>query len=160
MDPSGPPQPSKSSAYEAQANLASSTPQEERRAQTHSHEGRHVAERVPPTQTKGRGIAEATPSSLGYGILGAPAGEERFGRTQQEVGRGQELEGEQMRAPGEGDVAGAVERKPGAGGEQPDLAGDLERKKNEQAAMREEMKERRRHGEAPDSGDVRAEVGT
>lgn len=34
------------------------------------------------------------------------------------------------------------------------------RKKNEQAALREEMKERRRHGEAPDGGDVRAEVGT
>ncbi|KAI1458025.1 hypothetical protein F4805DRAFT_154424 [Annulohypoxylon moriforme] len=158
MNPSGPPQPPKSTAYETQSNLATSNPLEQRKAHDHHTRGTDVAERMPPTRSKG--VEEATPSSLGYGIHGAPAGEERYGRSQEQVGRARELEGEQMRAPGEGDVARAVEGKPGAGGEQIDLAGDLERKKNEQATMREAVKEQRRRGEAPDSGDVRAEVGT
>ncbi|KAI2471059.1 hypothetical protein F4781DRAFT_151062 [Annulohypoxylon bovei var. microspora] len=157
MDPSGPPQPPKSTAYETQGNPATSNPSEQRSARDHPH-GKKVAERVPQAQSSG--LADATPSSLGYGIHGAPAGEERYGRTQEQVGRAQELEGEQMRAPGEGDVAGAVERKSGAAGEQPDLAGDLDRKKREQASMREAVKEQRRRGEAPDGGDVRAGVGT
>ncbi|KAI1762069.1 hypothetical protein GGR53DRAFT_468674 [Hypoxylon sp. FL1150] len=165
MDPSGPAQPPKQSAYETQGNPVSSKPSELQQQRQHEHKhaqgGRSVEQRSPAdTQSQSSGIGEALPSSLGYGIRGAPAGEERFGRTQEEVGRGQELEGEQMRAPGEGDVASAVERKPGASGEQPDLASDLDRKKEEQAAKREAIKEDRKHGRAPDDGDARAGVVT
>ncbi|KAI1386548.1 uncharacterized protein F4822DRAFT_319802 [Hypoxylon trugodes] len=159
MDPSAPSQPSKATAYETQGNPASSNPSEQRSEQRHSHDhGRVVDERSPSGQAAG--LKEAVPSSLGYGIRGAPAGEEQFGRTHEQVGRNRELEGEQMRAPGEGDVADVVQRKPGAGGEQPDLAGDLDRKKREQAGKREAIKEERRHGRAPDEGDVRAGVAT
>ncbi|KAI1134339.1 hypothetical protein F5Y05DRAFT_398381 [Hypoxylon sp. FL0543] len=159
MDPSGPPQPPKDTAYETQGNPVTSNPSEQRSAAQHHTHGKPVDERLPQTQT-GHGDAAAVPSALGYGIRGAPAGEERFGRTQEQVGRSRELEGEQMRAPGEGDVAGAVERKAGAGGSEPDLASDLDRKKREQASKREAVKEDRRLGRAPDDGDVRAGVAT
>ncbi|OTA59094.1 hypothetical protein K449DRAFT_397400 [Hypoxylon sp. EC38] len=157
MDPSGPSQPPKHAAYEIQDNPATSTPSEQRSAQHHLH-GKPIDERIPPSQSSG--LSEAVPSSLGYGIHGAPAGEEQYGRTQEQVGRSRELDGEQMRAPGEGNVASAVERKSGASGEQPDLASDLDRKKREQAPMREAIKEERRQGRAPDDGDVRAGVAT
>ena len=45
-----------------------------------------------------------------------------------------------MAAPGEGKVADAVDQKPGATGAQPDLASDLDRKKEEQREAREEIK--------------------
>ncbi|KAI1401349.1 hypothetical protein F4819DRAFT_458780 [Hypoxylon fuscum] len=157
MDPSGVAQPSKETAYETQGNPATSNPAEQRSAQHHA-QGKHLDERMPSSQSSGLG--EAVPSSLGYGIHGAPTGEERYGRTQEQVGRNQELEGDQMRAPGEGDVASVVERKPGATGSQPDLASDLDRKKEEQASKREAIKEERRHGMTSDEGDVRAGLGT
>ncbi len=47
-----------------------------------------------------------------------------------------DLEGEQMRAPGEGDIASAQDNKHGFG-EQGDLASDLDRKKDEQATIKE-----------------------
>lgn len=78
--------------------------------------------RTPSSQPQ-----EAIPSSLGHGVRGAPPGEEKFGRTNEQVGRHQELEGDKMRMLNEGDVADAVNRKPGASGSQPDLASDLDR---------------------------------
>ncbi|KAI1416773.1 hypothetical protein F5Y13DRAFT_153035 [Hypoxylon sp. FL1857] len=157
MDPSGPPQPPKETAYETQGNPATSNPSEQDSARHHAH-GKPVDERSPSSRSSGLG--DAVPSSLGYGIHGAPAGEERYGRTQEQVGRSGELEGDQMRAPGEGDVASAVERKSGASGSQPDLASDLDRKKREQASKREAIKEDGRQGRAPDEGDVRAGIAT
>lgn len=47
-----------------------------------------------------------------------------------------DLDGEQMRAPGEGDIASAQDSKHGFG-EQGDLASDLDRKKDEQATIKE-----------------------
>ena len=88
--------------------------------------------------------SEATPSSLGHGVHGAPAGEEARGLTHEDVGRHKELDGEQMRASGEGDVASVVDRKPGATGGEGDLASDLDRKKAEQAPAREQRGEERR----------------
>ena len=58
---------------------------------------------------------------------------------------GSNVEGEQMRAAGEGDVARAQDHKTGFG-EQADLASDLDRKKAEQAPMREDIKEERERG--------------
>lgn len=51
-----------------------------------------------------------------------------------------------MRAPGEGEIADAVDHKAGATGSQPDLLSDLDRKKAEQAPAREEIKEQRSQG--------------
>ena len=94
--------------------------------------------RIPTKQTTSQ--SEATPTPVAYGIRGAPAGEERHGLTHEDVGRSNELDAQQMAAPGEGKVASAVDNKPGASGEQPDLASDLDRKKEEQAEAREEIK--------------------
>lgn len=141
MDPSGPAQPPKNTAYTTPANPASSTPSEVQQQQRQGAHGNNnpspTDERMPPSSSRVGGgsssIDEATPSSLGYGIHGAPAGEERFGRTaavveqEEQGGHRGELDGEQMRASGEGDVASVVRRKPGATGEQPDLASDLDR---------------------------------
>ncbi|KAH9908562.1 hypothetical protein F4778DRAFT_351971 [Xylariomycetidae sp. FL2044] len=154
MDPSQPAQPSLNTAYETKGNPVTSNPAEQRAAAQHHSSGKPVEERFPTSQASG--IDEAVPSSLGRGIRGAPPGEEQFGRTEEEAGRHRELEGEQMRAPGEGDVADVVNRKPGASGSQPDLASDLDRKKAEQAEQREAVKEQRKYGMVSDGGDVRA----
>lgn len=130
MDPSGPAQPPKDAAYETRGNPASANPSERRSTEHHHVHGRTTDEHLPVPagrSSSGQAGADAVPSSLGYGIRGAPAGEEKYGRTQEQVGRGRELEGDQMRAPGEGDVADVVARKPGATGSQPDLASDLDR---------------------------------
>ncbi|KAI1359284.1 hypothetical protein F5Y08DRAFT_319999 [Xylaria arbuscula] len=133
MEPSGVPQPPLNAAYQTEGNGVTSNPAEQRAAHQHDN-GRTVTERLPESQSSG--IKDAVPSSLGWGIRGAPPREERFGNTPEEAGRHRELEGEQMRAAGEGQVSDAVRRKPGATGSQPDLAGDLDRKKNEQAEAR------------------------
>lgn len=58
------------------------------------------------------------------------------------MGRSQDVNAEQMAAPGEGAVADAVKgTKSGGGGKEPGLETDLDRKKEEQAPMREAMKE-------------------
>ncbi|KAI1657907.1 hypothetical protein F4813DRAFT_358364 [Daldinia decipiens] len=157
MNPSGPAQPPKDTAYKTQGNPVTSNPSEQNSAQHRTH-GKPVDERLPSGQPSNLG--DALPSSLGYGIHGAPAGEEKYGHTPEQVGRNQELDGDQMRAPGEGEVASVVERKPGASGSQPDLASDLDRKKQEQFSKREAVKEERRQGRAPDDGDARAGVAT
>lgn len=65
----------------------------------------------------------------------------------------EDLEGEQMRAPGEGDVMNAQFNKKNAGwGEQNSLTSDLDRKKAEQTEAREETKSSREHGEDVDGG--------
>jgi hypothetical protein len=124
MDSSGPSQPPVNAAYKTEGNAATSNPSEQRAAHDHSH-GQPVEERLP--EAPASGSREAGAWALGRGIRGAPAGEEQFGRTEEDVGRHRELDGDQMRMPGEGAVADAVERKPGASGSQPDLASDLDR---------------------------------
>lgn len=65
----------------------------------------------------------------------------------------EDLNGEQMRAPGEGDVMHAQDNKKNAGwGEQDSLTSDLDRKKAEQAGAREEIKAGRAGGESVDGG--------
>ncbi|OCK93740.1 uncharacterized protein K441DRAFT_564421, partial [Cenococcum geophilum 1.58] len=68
------------------------------------------------------------------------------GKTVEDVGRHNELDGEQIAAPGEGKVRGVVEGedgRKGASGQQDDLTADIERKKAEQAPAREAMKQQR-----------------
>ncbi|GAP86401.1 hypothetical protein SAMD00023353_1800040 [Rosellinia necatrix] len=149
MEPSGVLQPPRDAAYQTEDNAATSNPDEKRAAHHHGG-GRSVAERFPGDQSSS--VQEAVPSSLGWGVRGAPAGKERPGQTPEAAGRQSELDGEQMRAPAEGQVADAVDRKPGATGSQPDLASDLDRKKREQAEARNAIMEERRHGRTPDGG--------
>ena len=73
------------------------------------------------------------------------------------MGRHNENDGDQMRAPGEGDIADVVDAKPGAGGSQVDLASDLDRKKAEQAPMRE--KEEAKKDKAIDVGGILGQRG-
>jgi hypothetical protein len=59
----------------------------------------------------------------------------------------EDLEGEQIRPPGEGDVMGAQLDKKNAGwGEEKSLTSDLDRQKAEQQGAREEMKAARKSG--------------
>jgi len=76
-------------------------------------------------------------------VRGAPPGEEAKGETEETVGRHNEMDGQQMRASGEGQVADVVDKKPGASGEQESFTSDLDRKKAEQAPAREAIKEQR-----------------
>ncbi|KAI1113424.1 hypothetical protein F5Y14DRAFT_451961 [Nemania sp. NC0429] len=125
--PSGKPQPPRNAAYETEGNAATSNPAEEERAAHHHGHGQPVARRAPGNQSPD--IRDAVSSRLGRGA--ATGEEERFHHTrgESEAGLGDEIEieGDTMRAPGEGRVADAVGRKPGASGSQPDLAGDLDR---------------------------------
>lgn len=58
------------------------------------------------------------------------------------MGLSQDVNAEQMEVPGEGKVASAVKgEKSGSGGSQPGLESDLDRKKSEQAPMREAAQE-------------------
>jgi len=63
------------------------------------------------------------------------------------------LDGEQMRAPGEGEVMDAQLNKDQAGwGEEESLTSDLDRKKQEQKGAREDIKQERQEGQNVDGG--------
>ncbi|KAI9720765.1 MAG: hypothetical protein M1828_005556 [Chrysothrix sp. TS-e1954] len=144
LEPSAPAQPELNQVYTTPGNPAQTEPAEDSLAHSQATANTTTTDkRVPTKQTSS--IDEATPSSLGYGVHGAGPGEEARGGTHESVGRSNELDGNtQMRAPGEGDVRDVVMEKPGATGGQSDMASDLDRKKAEQAPMREEIKEQRR----------------
>lgn len=78
---------------------------------------------------------------MARGIRGAGPGEDPSTLSDQDKGLSADVEAQQMRAPGEGEVAEAVQNPSGGGGGQPGLESDLERKKREQAPLRREMKE-------------------
>lgn len=121
----GPSQPPSNAAYKTEGNPTTSNPGEQREAHSNHPQGRIIDERRTPSNHPQN--QEAVPSSLGYGTHGAPSGEERTGKTNEQIGRHRELEGDKMRTLNEGEVADAVHRKPGASGSQPDLASDLDR---------------------------------
>lgn len=124
MDPQGAAQPPLNTAYKVEGNPVTTNPAEEQASHQKPH-GQRLEERLPGGQSSG--LQDARPSALGAGVRDAPPGEERRGQSTDQVGRHPELEGEQMRAPGEGDVSAAVEGKPGATGAEPNLASDLDR---------------------------------
>ncbi|KAF2099544.1 hypothetical protein NA57DRAFT_55503 [Rhizodiscina lignyota] len=140
-----PSQPSKSTAYETGDNPVSKEPAEARAAQYNDSSDSYPTEQRMPQQQSGS-IDDATPSAMGQGIRGAGAGEEARGYGEEDVGRHQELDAQQMAAPGEGEVASAVEGKTkrGASGQQEDLVADIDRKKAEQAPYRDAIQESRR----------------
>jgi len=64
-----------------------------------------------------------------------------------------DLQGDQMRAPGEGEVMEAqLDKKQAGWGEQESLTSDLDRKKAEQQGAREEIQDSRKQGANFDSG--------
>ncbi|KAI5202220.1 hypothetical protein AUEXF2481DRAFT_7716 [Aureobasidium subglaciale EXF-2481] len=141
LDPTGPSQPNLDTAYKVAGNPATKEPVEQAQAY-HKDDSASIEKRVPSEQAHDQ--SEATPTSVARGIRGAPPGEEVKGETHESVGRNKELDGEQMAAPGEGKVADVVDRKPGATGAAPDLASDLDRKKEEQQEAREEIEEQKK----------------
>ncbi|KAI6822920.1 hypothetical protein KC332_g8938 [Hortaea werneckii] len=148
LNPTGPVQPPLDQVYETQGNPITKEPAEQVQAQRHAREAAQqpTDQRIPAQQAT---YSEATPSSLGRGIHGAGPGEEAQGRSHQDVGRSNELDAEQMAAPGEGKIADAVTGNNPAvlsGGGEPGMETDLDRKKREQAPLREAVQEQQREG--------------
>lgn len=139
LDPQGPPQPNLDQAYDTPGNPTDQTPEEQSKASTHAttNSGTKTATRnagdiaVPSTHDQG-----AQASSLGRGVRDA-SGDRPTGEIPNE------LDGEQMRASGEGEVMQKQFEKSGFG-EQEDLASGLDQKKAEQAGAREEIKSQRK----------------
>lgn len=128
LNPSGPSQPTKEQVYENRGNPAAKEPFESRIADANADSSTATVDRRVPAE-QSSSIDDATPSSLGQGVRGAAPGEERYGLTEDDVGRHNELEADQIAAPGEGRVYDAVagRSRAGAGGQQADLASDLDR---------------------------------
>lgn len=143
LDPSGPAQPPLDDVYQTSGNAASKEPYEQRKA-AQTDNSAPTDTRIPSTQGT---FEDATPSSLGRGVRGAGAGEEKYGRDHEDVGRHKELDADQMAAPGEGKIADAVGVSGGGtsgrSGQQEDFVSDLDRKKAEQQPMREEIEAER-----------------
>ena len=126
LDPNRPSQPSQSDTYQVSENPASKQPTEASVSGVNK-DASTIESRTAQQQSS---INEATSSALGRGIEGAPPGEESKGQSHEDIGRHNELDAEQMAAPGEGKVWSTVEgnsSKPGSGGEQPDFMSDLDR---------------------------------
>lgn len=124
-------QPAQSTAYTTPGNPTQKNPAEQSQTSFDaSDSAAAVDQRIPTKQSSdAQGLRNAK-FGEGKGIHGAPAGEEAKGLTEEDIGRHNELDGEQMAAPGEGKVAAAVAKGGkgmGGGGEQPDLASDLDR---------------------------------
>jgi hypothetical protein len=130
LDPKGPSQPTLNQAYTTPGNPASQNPAEKEQASFNAADNSaSVEQRIPTKQASdNQGLENA--KAPGGGVHGAPAGEEAKGLTEEDVGRHNELDGAQMAASGEGDVAAAVAKGgkgQGGGGAEPDLASDLDR---------------------------------
>ena len=164
MDPQAPSQPSIDTAYDNPDNPADQTSAERKAATSVSASQQRsdpAYERREPNDTIGdRGSAsqdDAMPSSLGYGVQDSSkdAGESvsvphqglflRLTKSSliqnwaQMGGPVSNQEGEQMRAAGDGDIAAAQDSKHGFG-EQTSLTSDLDRKKREQAEIKDERR--------------------
>ena len=131
MDPKEPSQPSQQTGLDQPLNPADKTSAEQTKsADTSSTTGPPVDRRaehdVPSTHEK-----DATSTSLSYGDTG-PLKEKDISESDKQNYASSELDGEQMRAPGEGEVARAVERGGGGGHkEESSLTADMDRKAEE-----------------------------
>lgn len=129
LDPSGPSQPTTEQAFETSGNPASKNPSEKAHANAQAHDNSEPVDQRIPREQSSQNDTRKGEWGLGRGVHGAGTGEEGKGLTQEDVGRHNELDGEQMAMPGEGRVADAVAGRgsKGVGGEQEDLASDLDR---------------------------------
>mgnify|MGYP003624093566 CR=1 FL=1 len=131
QDPKGAAQPTQDQAFTTPGNPADTNPSEQKQESFNaSDNSASTDQRIPTKQSSdAQGLRNAK-FGEGAGIHGAPAGEESKGLTKEDVGRHNELDGAQMSAPGEGDVAAAVAqggKGQGGGGAEPDMASDLDR---------------------------------
>ncbi|KAK7182078.1 hypothetical protein DPSP01_008244 [Paraphaeosphaeria sporulosa] len=153
LEPTGPSQPSLNQAYTTPGNAATKEPAEQIQTDSNARSialdnSEPVDRRVPNEQVASG--TEGQAKAPGGGIHGAPPGEEAKGLTEEDVGRHNELDGAQMAAPGEGDIAAAVANNntfgAGGAGKEQDFASDLDRKKAEQQEARDQMKSQRQAG--------------
>lgn len=141
MDPSAPSQPPLDTAYQHPSNPSTKEPQEQYDSQStsasQSRTGAKADQRSAGDVPSGvpTGQEEATPSSLAKGGHGERDDPNILGSDPTSS-----LEGEQMRAPGEGDIARANENVTGFG-EQGDLVADMDRKRAEQDQIKEQRQE-------------------
>lgn len=129
LNPDEPAQPSQQTGLNQPGNPASKTTNEVETAQTSDNApetDRRTSHDVPSTHD-----GAARPSALGAGDTG-PLKERDISKSDQHPYSKSELDGEQMRASGEGEVAEAV-KKGGGGGhkDQGDLMSDIDRKSKE-----------------------------
>lgn len=125
-------QPGVDDAYTTPGNPVSHTPAESRQAEQQSSLNN------PKTFTRGPGDQEGIepkPPAMAAGSSHPAINED--------AEPADVLDGEQTRPPGEGEVAKAQAHKTGTGEEQ-SLTSDLDRKKEEQSALREKIKEQRK----------------
>ncbi|TKA62712.1 hypothetical protein B0A55_10637 [Friedmanniomyces simplex] len=146
LNPSGPAQPGLDQVYETKGNQASKEPAEQRTAQQNANDPSQATDqRIPQQQSSS--IDDATPSSMARGIRGAPPGEEAKGLNDEDVGRSNELEADQMGTYGEDQIADSVKgTQSGSAGKEQDMASDLDRKKAEQAPKRESVQQEKAEG--------------
>ncbi|KAH6692506.1 hypothetical protein F5X68DRAFT_188170 [Plectosphaerella plurivora] len=130
--------------------------------------------RAPVPATQGNGIQDATSTSLGYGVQSSGPVDDTEAKNTKWVSRedahsGPEnpnVDAEQLATLAEGKVADAVDRKsgtqraPGQTVVEDHYTGDLERKKQEQAEARQEIKQRRQAGVDVDGSLGGGRVGT
>ncbi|KAL9127916.1 MAG: hypothetical protein Q9217_003302 [Psora testacea] len=147
MDPNQPSQPALNTVYDQPSNPAQSISEYKSSTTTSASQQRSA----PTCETRRDNDKErdAVPSALAYGERNARNdADERMG------GPVSNLEGEQMRPAGEGEVAKTQETKHGFG-EQEDLASGLDRKKAEQ----DRVKDMRRQAGGGGGVDVGAVLG-
>lgn len=175
MDPQAPSQPKLDTVYDQPSNPAQS-----KQEHADSNSTSASIQRSDPTAERREqkdvdsGADNAMPSAMGYGVRDASkdAGDSvrrlchcplascssidicSHSLPLQMGGPVSDLEGEQMRAAGDGDIASAQDTKHGFG-EQQDLASDLDRKKAEQA----EIKDARGSSGGGGGVDVKAAMG-
>ncbi|OLN89076.1 hypothetical protein CCHL11_06080 [Colletotrichum chlorophyti] len=167
MSSSAPPQPPKSEAYTTASNPTTRNPAEDAAARQSEDDARDaVLGRKPFPQSQARSADDAVPSSLGAGVHSSkPVDETEKKNTayvsEEEARKGPEnanVEAEQLETFAEGKVADAVDRKSGAQkapGQEvtfDDYGSGLEKKKEEQRAAREAIKEARSEGVDVDGG--------
>ncbi|KAI9825295.1 MAG: hypothetical protein M1832_001329 [Thelocarpon impressellum] len=142
MDRRGHDQPDLDVAYTTPGNPVSKAPDEQRAAEaTHASAGPPSARRTPHDEAS----ATPQPSALGAGARDAHARDAHTDEREPAGGGVDPLDGEQMRAPGEGDVMAAQWHKTGFG-EQESLTASLEEKISDQKGRREEVKGERARG--------------
>lgn len=139
MDPQGPSQPSQQTGYNQPTNPSTKTTSEKSQSQDPSGSSAAPVDHRQPHDVPSSHTSNATPSALGRGDTGSLKTKDTSASDTQNYSKS-ELDGEQMRAPGEGDVASAVtEKKFGGHGEEEGLMQNMDEKT---MAHREALHER------------------
>lgn len=129
MDPQGPSQPSQQTSYNQPTNPSSQTASEQSKSQDPSSSAAPPIDHRQPHDVPSTHSGGAATWALGKGDTGPLKQKDIPASDAQNYSAKSELEGEQMRAPGEGDVADAVTGKRfGGHGEQEGLTENMDEK--------------------------------